>query len=351
MKKLLTTIAGVLFVMICTVTMGQEATSKQTEEPAEDTRLGVVLDLERPSNTDILMLRNGDKLTGTILNEGFSIRTSYAKFKFNNRMIAGVDLEGGANNIEAIVTVNNNRFSGFIDDPVFVFKLQTGPQIEVRREKVLKAIFRVREAERQGIPQRQFVVLKNGDYFSGRIVTDKLTIATTYAKVPLDLANAESVRLIGGDNPLTKVFMRNKDMLQGVLETEDIEIDLDVGPKVSIYKDRIDIMFCTDGYVPVLAALSRVGRALVMDRGKHELGALFTTTSGVMKVTSVDNAGKADRAGLKVGDFFETVDGQKLNGKSHFDKVRQEILDGKRPRAVFGIRRGDKTFNVVLVQE
>ena len=218
--------------------------------PKEDNRLGIVLDSERPSNTDIILLRNGDKLTGTILNNSFSIRTSYAKIKLNNRSIAGIDLEGGKNNIEAIITVNNNRFSGFIDDPLFVFKLQSGAKIKVRREKVLKVIFRVREAERRGMPQRQFIVLKNGDYFSGKITNDKIVIGTTYAKIPLNLANVESIRLIGGDTPLTKVKMLNGDLLQGVLQTEDIALDLDVGSKAKIYQDRMEIIYCQYGFIP-----------------------------------------------------------------------------------------------------
>jgi hypothetical protein len=221
----------------------------QTTETTDNT-LGLVLDLERPSDTDVLLLRNGDKLTGTILNESFSIRTSYATIKYSNRMIAGIDLEGGTNNIEAIVTVNNNRFSGFIDDSAFVFKLQTGPQIQIRREKILKAIFRVREKERKGIPQRQFFILKNGDYFSGKIMNDQLILSTTYAKVPLNLNDAVFVKLIGVNNPLTKVLMRNHDTVQGVLDTEDILVQLDVGPTVKIYQDRIEVFHCIDGYVP-----------------------------------------------------------------------------------------------------
>jgi len=232
---------------------GQEAPQGQapeTQQEGKDTRLGVVLDLERPTTTDILILWNGDRLTGTVLNESFSIRTSYAQLKFKNRMIAGIDLEGGANNIESIVTVNNNRFSGFLDDPVFVFRLQTGPQIEVRREKVLKAVFRLRQDERQGIPQTQFLVLKNGDYFSGRVLNGQLTVGTTYAKVPIDIRDVDSITMIGAGNPLTKIVQRNGDILQGVLETEDIQVALDVGPEVRIYQDRFQVIYCRQGFIP-----------------------------------------------------------------------------------------------------
>ncbi|OCC14242.1 hypothetical protein DBT_2384 [Dissulfuribacter thermophilus] len=215
-----------------------------------DDQFTLVLDLQRPSDTDILLLRNGDRLTGTILNKSFSIRTSYAQLKFNNRMIAGINLEGGPNNIESIITVNNNLFSGFIDNAVFVFKLQSGPQINVRKEKVLKAVFRVRKAEREGIPQRQFIVLKNGDYFSGKLLNDKIVVATTYAAVPLVLSNIDRIKLIGSENPLTRVTMRNSDVIQGVLQTEDIQVKLDVGPVVGIYKDRIDMIYCKYGYRP-----------------------------------------------------------------------------------------------------
>ena len=246
--------------------------------------LGVVLDLERPSEADVLFLRNGDQLTGTILNDSFSIRTSYAQLSFNNRAVAGIDLEGGTNNIESIVTVNDNRFSGFIDDPFFAFRLQGGPLIEVRREKVLKAIFRLREQEREGIPQRQFVTMKNGDYFSGSLLNTNLVAATTYAEVPLDLTSVESITFIGQFNPLTRVVYHNGDTLQGILNQEDMRFLLDVGGEVEIYQDRIDSVFLREGFVPVASADSATtgvlrisgtptgARVTIEDRPVGELG-------------------------------------------------------------------------------
>ncbi len=78
--------------------------------------------------------------------------------------------------------MNNNRFSGFIDDAFISFKLTNGPQLEIRREKVLKIVFRQRPQETTGMKWRQFMQLKNGDYFHGQILTKDITISTTYAK-------------------------------------------------------------------------------------------------------------------------------------------------------------------------
>ena len=349
-------LVSVLLMLISIYPFAQETTT-QPDIQKDAERLGIVLDLERPSNTDILLLRNGDKLTGTVLNEKFSIRTSYAEIVLNNRIIAGIDLEGGVNNIEKIITVNNNRFSGFIDDPVFVFKLQSGAQIEVRREKVLKVVFRVREAERRGIPQRQFITLKNGDYFSCNILNEKLIVATTYAKVPLNLNDAESITLIGGENPLTKVLMLNGDLLQGVLETEDIEVELDVGATAKIYKDRIDVIYCQTGAVPKYLNIystsvdSTSGRIIVKENNLFSLGIYLTygESYGTMVSTLTKNS-PAERAGLKKGDIIASIDGKSFKIFTELVDAIERIYKGSQKQSVIEVLRGNNKLYFTLTK-
>lgn len=346
-------LVSILLMLVSIYPFAQETTTQpDIQKDAES--LGIVLDLERPSITDILLLRNGDKLTGTVLNEKFSIRTSYAEIVLNNWIIAGIDLEGGANNIEKIITVNNNRFSGFIDDSVFVFMLQSGAQIEVRREKVLKVVFRVREAERRGIPQRQFITLKNGDYFSCNILNEKLVIATTYAKVPLSLNDAESITLIGGENPLTKVLMLNGDLLQGVLETEDIEVELDVGSTAKIYKDRIDVIYCQKGAVPETFAipnnLIEDSRIIILSEGSW-LG-IFSTAqvSNGFRINGFEKNSPAEEAGLKVGDIIASIDGKKAHYFIELAIIAGEIFNESKEHSIIEVLRGNNKLYFTLTK-
>jgi len=268
MKRAILLAIGVLLLTV--LALGNTAPVMPTIE--------TVLDTTRPKDVDILLLRNGDKLTGTVMNESFSIRTSYAHIVIESKYIAGINLEGGANNIESIITVNNNRFSGFIDDAFISFKLTGGPQLEIRREKVLKIVFRQRAQETTGMKWRQSMVLKNGDYFHGQILTKDITISTTYAKIPLDFATTESITLIGDANPLTTVKMTNGDTVQGILETEDIEIELDVGSVIEVYQDRIDRIFFKEGYVPdgipsiVTSSATAKGNLLLVEKGSFTMG-------------------------------------------------------------------------------
>jgi len=236
-----------------------------------------VLDTKRPKDVDILLLRNGDKLTGTVMNETFKIRTSYAHISIASKYIAGINLEGGKNNIESIITVNNNRFSGFIDDSVITFKLSTGTQLEIRREKVLKVVFRQRPQETAGMKWLQFMQLKNGDYFYGQILTKDVILSTTYAKIPLDFSVIEMITLIGDETPLTTVKMTNGDIVQGILETEDIEIELDIGAVIKVYKDRIDKIYFEEGYVPpgnviFKYPVSTVDNLVLVENGSFTMG-------------------------------------------------------------------------------
>jgi len=239
-----------------------------------------VLDTERLINADILLLRNGDKLTGTVLNESFSIRTSYAQIALESRYIAGINLEGGATNTEFILTINNNRFSGLIEDAFISFKLTSGQLLEIGHEHVLKIIFRQRPQETAGMKWRQFMKLKDGDYFHGQIITKDITISTAYAKILLDFATTESITLIGDANLLTTVKMTNGDTVQGILETEDIEIALDVGSVIEVHQDRIDRIFFKEGYyVPdsiipsiVTSTFAPKGNFILVEKNSFTMG-------------------------------------------------------------------------------
>ncbi|MSU20758.1 MAG: formylglycine-generating enzyme family protein [Pedosphaera sp.] len=226
--------------------------SRTTEAPqtTNASPLAIVLGVPRAKDTDILLLQNGEKNSGTIANESISLKTSYADLKFDARMIAAIDLQGADNPIDSILTVNSNRFSGFLTDPSFVIRLNTGEQLAVRREKVQKAIWRARESELGGFPPHQFILLQNGDFFTGKILNiSSITVENPTQRLVL-LSDLESIRLVTGATPRARLRWPNGEVQLGKLEAEDIELQLDAGPKISLYRDRIEVIYCKDGFNP-----------------------------------------------------------------------------------------------------
>ena len=233
----------ILFLLTLLMLAAAQATTSSSS-------LNTVLEIQRPTGNDLLIMRNGERLSGTVTNRNFTLRTFYAQITLDSRLLAGIDLPDEADQIEALITVNNNRFSGFLNDPVFRLRLQAGGQIQVRRENVLKVIFRKREGETLRIAQNQFFTLENGDFFSGRIISRDLTLEVDNNRTPLDLGTIRSISPPGNDNPLTTVKLLDGGSRQGVLAPEDIEIALDIGPRIAIFQGRIDTIYAQEGFVP-----------------------------------------------------------------------------------------------------
>ncbi len=198
-----------------------------------------VFHVARHRETDLLIFWDGSRQTGILLNKTFSLRTAYAPLKFEKKMLAGLKLDNGYGGGESLITVNSNRFSGFLEDPFFTFQPETGDRLKVRREKVWKVLFRVREEELQGWPQGRWFRLKNGDWFSGQLLSDPLPISTAHGPVSVSLK--ETARLVFSTNrpSLATITRRHGEPLQGRLALEDVRILLDLGRTVNLYPDYI----------------------------------------------------------------------------------------------------------------
>lgn len=317
-----------------------------------DNRMGAVFDMERSAESDMLILRNGDRLVGSILNDDFGIRTFYGPLSFKSQLVAGIDLDGGDSNIEAIITVNNNRFSGFLDNPVFSVKLDSGPMVQVRRERVAKAVFHLREGERDGLKQGQYLELKNGDYFSGTILNKMIIVAAAYGDVPVKLETVETISITGGSFPVAKVTQTNENVVQGALKTEDIEVMLDVGAMVKIYQDRIDTITCQEGAVPDSARIVGTTGETVKVQALDQLMARFIGSqpaSGGLGIGTVP-ADSPFAGVLEKGDVIESINGEPY-AKGMLSTSAKALMSGEVPVLTFGVARGGQSFNLGVTKE
>ena len=320
---------------------------QKNKESEEEKYSNIILDLERVSTSDVLYLRNGDVITGTILNKNYNVTTSYTELQINNRMIREIYLESGVNNISKIITINNNRISGYIDNPIIVFKLKNGNEIEVRREKILKLFFEVNKQDLEAISQNQFIILKNGDYFSGTILEEEIYLTTTYAEIHLSLNDIKSITQIRGENPLTKIEMLNGDLIQGILKTEDIEVILDVGPRIKIYQDQIDIIYCQKGFIPY-KELEFLNKNLIFDKSGSNKNRYVKTSMG-LEILELANDSPLLDLGIETGDIIINIDGKQIDSLQMLDLVFKELLLGNRGKAIMEVIRGKENlfFNLI----
>lgn len=222
-------------IMILSLVLSAVSTqAQQATRPA-----GLVFGIQMAHDTDLLILLDGSRLAGTILNKTFSLKTPYASLKLESGTLAGIDLENGFQKGEVILTVNSNRFSGYLEDPFFSIQISPGEQTQIRREKVGKVIFRDRGEALAGSPGGRYVRFKNGDWCSGELRVESLAITTSEGKESFSKSNFKSLVFTTNRPPIVHLTLNTGRTVEGKLEMEDFPIQLDEGPVIVIYKDRI----------------------------------------------------------------------------------------------------------------
>ena len=186
---------------------------------------------------DLLRLRNGDSLTGMVLNPEITLRSSYSELSFPRELLATLRFPEGRQGIGEVIALNGDKFSGFLLENNLKFRLQQGAVMDIRKEKVDTVGFGYYAGEPQKFPDSPRITLRNGDIFAGSLLNPQLVIKTSYGDVPLDLMEVAKIENRGIEKVIARVTLVNGDVLQGELEEDDIRVDLDVGLVLDIYKD------------------------------------------------------------------------------------------------------------------
>lgn len=188
---------------------------------------------------DLLKLRNGDSLTGTILNPELTLRSSYSELKFPRSALATLKFPGGKENLAEVIVTNGDKFSGFVLEKALRFRTSQGTLLEVRLEKVETVGFAAQSEESRRTGDSPEIALRNGDLFSGKLLNPQLTVYTGYGDVKIRLEEVSAIENSGKEKVVSRIILVNGDIIQGEIREDDLRVSLDMGPTIDLYKDNI----------------------------------------------------------------------------------------------------------------
>jgi formylglycine-generating enzyme required for sulfatase activity len=213
----------------------------QPSREPESGVLTVVLETARLPDADVLQMQDGEQQAGVLRNEAFRLRTSQGELAFPARIVAGIRLSDGRGGLDSIVTVTRDRFSGFLEDPVFQLEARdSGKRIEVRRERVLKVLVRRRNDEPGLAVGSPIVLLKNGDFFSGALLEGRFLIKGTKEEWRWSPDRAARVTFANDDGSACRIVLPTGQELQAAPAVDDLEFQTGYGLRLRIYRGWID---------------------------------------------------------------------------------------------------------------
>jgi len=211
---------------------GASLFAQETHSPPTTTNATIV--------RDGLILGNGEKLTGTVLNEHFSFRTAYTHFELKKAWLASIDLASDSRGLSTTVTINSNRYSGFLEDDFLVFQPDHGNRMEIRRERISRVLIGDQQHQEQETLKGKWVRLKNGDLLSGQVSPSPLPLLITNAQVSVNLDDLSKLTLTSHRRASARDYPQERAGLVGALTTDYLVIELNIGPRIEIFRDAVE---------------------------------------------------------------------------------------------------------------
>lgn len=110
---------------------------------AAETKLGIGTNASEPGVSvpqDRILLKNGDTISGRILIDKFTVKTSYADLSFDLSQVETVVLEGAGQNIELMVLRTGDKLSGVIGPETVKIELTGGQETEIEKDKIKEIV-------------------------------------------------------------------------------------------------------------------------------------------------------------------------------------------------------------------
>ncbi len=186
---------------------------------------------------DIVYIKNGDKLFGTIQSPAFTIQTTYGKILIQNEFLKSITFEEGSIGRWTIVSINNDRFSGTLLNDSIQFIQEDGKHRKISKEQIQR-IKREISGPSHSITTTIFT-MKNNDRFSGRFLNAGLEIRANYITKSIQPYEINRIEFREDYQAGTTILLENGDLITGTLKQNQIRLAPDTVAEFSVVKSSL----------------------------------------------------------------------------------------------------------------
>ena len=205
---------------------------------------------------DIVYIKNGDKLFGTIQTSAFTVQAPYGKVSIKNEFLKSLDHKDGSIGRWTIETINNDLFSGTLMNDSIEFIEENGKQRNLSREQILR-IKREINGPSHSITTTIFT-MKNNDRFSGKFLDAGLEIRANHITKSIQPGEINRIEFTGDYQAGAAILLENGDLISGSLKQNQIRLDPDA---VSEFTVAISSLKCIQFNAPKMV-LNKFGNTI-----------------------------------------------------------------------------------------
>jgi outer membrane protein OmpA-like peptidoglycan-associated protein len=186
---------------------------------------------------DIVYIKNGDKLFGTIQSPSFTVQAPYGKVSIKNEFLKSINYNDGSVGRWTIETINNDRFSGSLLNDSIQFIQEDGKHRKLSREQIQR-IKREISGPSHSITTTIFT-MKNNDRFSGKFLNAGLEIRANYITKSIQPGEINRIEFTEEYQAGTTILLENGDLISGTLKQNQIRLTPDAVSEFTVAKSSL----------------------------------------------------------------------------------------------------------------
>ena len=186
---------------------------------------------------DIVYIKNGDKLFGTIQSPSFSVQTAYGKITIKNDFLKSLVFENRSVGRWILKTINNDQFSGsWIESGIEL--IQDNGEKKVLAKENIRRIRREIQGPSYPITTTIFT-MKNNDRFSGKFLIPNIRIRANFLTKTVKSSTINRIEFINDYQADTRILLNNGDRITGKIEPNQIRLAPDAFSELTVSQSSL----------------------------------------------------------------------------------------------------------------
>ena len=185
--------------------------------------------LRGDTTSDVVELRGGDQLKGTLKPQSFQIETFYGKVELPAERVISILNVGEFRPRQLFVTTEGEIFGGYLEKDTLELQLSTGQTTQIPFAQIARAGYRKRPNEPEEWTFKEpLVVLRSGDRMIVQPPAGPLEVMTRYGLLKLPTASVAAVLFQSDDlsQGVHEIRLTDGSRVAGLLTNEKFDLQL-----------------------------------------------------------------------------------------------------------------------------
>lgn len=188
-------------------------------------------ELLRGDMLDVIELRTGDRMQGTIKEDAFNLTTSYGAIKLAPDRVLGMFNIGEFRPRQLLVTRDGEMFGGRLDKNTIAMQLSSGQVVNVPLPQIARLGYRKAAGESDDSTfdppaNKPYVLLRGGDRICVKMPPNAIDVLTRYGLLKLKPEQVASIVFQADDQPVHSITLTDGSQFAGLVSADQFQFDL-----------------------------------------------------------------------------------------------------------------------------